>query len=263
MCLYPRLVKNPKYKPNKKNGGIVPPIADERLLYVPVGCQQCIECKKKKSREWNVRLQEEVRHDNKATFVTLTFSNESIKEIIESIDKDNNKVPIEGYNLDNEIATRATRLFLERWRKKTGKSIKHWLITELGHEGTENVHIHGLIWSRDTNMIKDTWKYGWVYTGYSCNERTVNYITKYVTKIDKDHKSYNSKILTSSGIGKGYTKRLDSQRNKYNKEAGKTNEMYKDRKGYQRALPIYYRNKIYTEDEREILWLEKLDKMER
>ena len=29
------------------------------------------------------------------------------------------------------------------------------------------------------------------------------------------------------------------------------------------ALPIYYRNKIYSEDEREKLWLEKLDKKER
>ena len=29
------------------------------------------------------------------------------------------------------------------------------------------------------------------------------------------------------------------------------------------ALPIYYRNKIYTEEEKEKLWLEKLDKEER
>ena len=29
------------------------------------------------------------------------------------------------------------------------------------------------------------------------------------------------------------------------------------------ALPIYYRNKIYKEEEKELLWLNKLDKEER
>ena len=37
-----------KYEPNKKNGGNVPPLNDERTLYVPVGCQNCIECDKQK-----------------------------------------------------------------------------------------------------------------------------------------------------------------------------------------------------------------------
>ena len=32
MCLYPTLIKNPKYKPNKKNGGQVPPVLDKRVL---------------------------------------------------------------------------------------------------------------------------------------------------------------------------------------------------------------------------------------
>ena len=42
---------------------------------------------------------------------------------------------------DNEIATKAIRLTLERIRKKTGKSIKHWFITEKGHEETERLHL--------------------------------------------------------------------------------------------------------------------------
>ena len=47
MCLYPRLIKNPKYKANKKNGGIIPAISDKRVLAVPIGCGKCIECKKR------------------------------------------------------------------------------------------------------------------------------------------------------------------------------------------------------------------------
>jgi hypothetical protein len=32
MCLYPRLIKNRKYIKNKKNGGNIPPVKDERVL---------------------------------------------------------------------------------------------------------------------------------------------------------------------------------------------------------------------------------------
>ena len=136
MCLYPKLIKNRKYIANKKNGGDIPPlplinfngklIPDERVLWVPIGCQKCMECRKKKAREWQVRLLEEVAYNNKALFVTLTFSNESIAKIGNKL---NGKLT--GYERDNEIAKIAVRRFLENWRKHTKKSVKHWLITEL------------------------------------------------------------------------------------------------------------------------------------
>ena len=49
MCLYPKLIKNKKYMSNKKNGGVIPAVSDERTLFVPVGCGKCIECLKQKS----------------------------------------------------------------------------------------------------------------------------------------------------------------------------------------------------------------------
>ena len=115
MCLYPKLIKNRKYIANKKNGGNIPPISDLRVLMVPVGCGKCIECKKQKSREWSIRLQEEIRHDNKAIFVTLTFEDKWYQEI-------SKKYSIKG---DNNIATIAMRLWLERIRKKTKRMKKY------------------------------------------------------------------------------------------------------------------------------------------
>ena len=56
MCLYPKLIKNRKYTANEKNGGIVPVFKDIRTLYVPIGCGVCMECMKKKAREWQIRL---------------------------------------------------------------------------------------------------------------------------------------------------------------------------------------------------------------
>ena len=48
MCLYPKLIINPKYKKNAKNQGTIPYLKDERMLYIPIGCNKCKECFKKK-----------------------------------------------------------------------------------------------------------------------------------------------------------------------------------------------------------------------
>lgn len=272
MCLYPKLIKNRKYIANKKNGGVIPAVSDNRVLMVPVGCGRCMECKKQKTREWTVRLSEEIRNNKNGKFVALTFSDESIKELDACIGNN-----INGYDRDNEIATLGIRRFLERWRKHNKKSVRHWLVTEIGGNGSENIHIHGIIWTDNIIEIAKRWEYGFVTigkkrynkegiskdnndTGY-VSERTINYIVKYVNKIDQKHKEYNSKILCSKGIGNKYIERSDSKKNVYKEE--NTNEAYQTRTGIKLALPIYYRNKIYNEEEKEKLWLKKLDEKVR
>lgn len=293
MCLYPRLIKNKKYTVNQKNGGNVPPCLDNRTKYVPVKCGNCMECKKQNAREWQVRLLEDIKTNTNGKFITLTFSNESITQLTnyvrEYIDEEiiklrnrplyNEKTKQQiaklqskknGYGLDNEIATAAVRLFIERHRKKYGKSIRHWLITELGHNGTENIHLHGIIWTDlPLNEIESYWSYGFMWKGKIengklinyVNARTVGYITKYVTKMDIKHQTYKPKILTSPGIGHNYTKTLNSKSNTYNEE--QTIETYRTSTGHKISLPIYWRNKIYTEEQREQLWLKKLDRQTR
>jgi hypothetical protein len=261
MCLYPRLIRNRKYVANNKNGGVIPPILDKRVLEVPVGCGKCMECRKQKSNQWRVRMLEDLRVNKNAKFITMTFSDESLQKI------DNEIKGITGYDRDNEICRIAIRRFLERWRKKYKKSVRHWLVTELGQNYTERVHIHGLLWTDEKiDVIQERWGYGNVKLGdgkgtHYVNEQTVNYIVKYLSKQDPVHKEYTSKMFVSPGIGNNYLKRKDHKRNKYNGE--KTIETYKTRKGTEYGLPIYYRNAIYNDDEKEKLWLMKLDKMER
>lgn len=278
MCLYPRIIENRKYRANKKNGGVIPAIKDYRTKYVPVGCQKCIECRKQKSREWLVRLQEDIKKNTNGKFITLTYTTESLKKIIaedkEPKTKVKNKVwkdlkKLKGYDLDNEIATRSVRLFLERWRKKYGKSLRHWLVTELGHGQTEHLHLHGIVWTDEIEEVEKIWGYGMVWTGNMINgkkenyvtARTVNYITKYITKMDEQHQNYKSVILTSAGIGGNYTETMAFDKNEY--KGKKTNEAYRTSTGHKVALPIYFRNKRYSEEEREELSIQKLEKGER
>ncbi len=265
MCLYPKLVRNPKYRVNKKNGGKVPPLKDGRVAKVPIGCGYCYECLKKKANEWRVRLAEELKTSENGKFITLTFSSEAFEYL------KNQVKPRKGYMLDNEIATYAVRRFLERWRRKYKKSVKHWLITELGGNGTENIHLHGIIFTENVDEIERIWNngtipYGFVWKGKKkgrrvinyVSERTVNYMVKYVMKLDEKHPNYKPKILCSKGIGVGYVNSIGFRKNGY--KEGDTKEVYTTSNGLKIALPIYYRNKRYSEEEREKLWIEKLDK---
>lgn len=250
MCLYPKLMINKKYTSTKKNGGNIPKRTDERVKWVAVGCQNCIECRRQKSREWQVRLAEEIKHDKTGIFVTLTFNEESLKKLSKLTEN-------QGVN---EIATTGVRRFLGRWRKSEKKSVKHWLITELGGENGR-IHLHGLLFtSKDKEFIEKKWKYGHVFIGDYVGLKTVNYIVKYVTKVDEKNKDYKAKILTSPGIGKSFVESQQFKNAKY--KENETKEYYRAENGVKIGLPVYYRNKIYSEEEREKLWIEKLDKQE-
>lgn len=251
MCLYPTYIKNPKYKPNKKNKGKPPVCKDRRLLYIPTKCGCCIECRKEKQREWRVRLEEELR-SNFGYFTTLTISPEGIKEIEE-------KSGLKWEENPNEIATKGLRLFLERVRKDIGKSIKHWCVTELG-EKNDRIHLHGIFFGqKSAELIRKHWKYGFVFIGGYCNSRSVNYMTKYMLKVDIKHPSFKQIVLASAGIGAGYMDRLDYlwQKQNYNNINVPT---YTFRNGTKMAMPKYYRNKIFTEKEREKMWTNNLNR---
>ena len=255
MCLFPKLIKNRRYTPNKKNGG-VPPICDDyRKLLVPVGCGKCIECMRQKGLQWKIRLFEELKVQKYAYYVTFTFSPESLQNLMQESE----------LKECNAIAGIAIRRYLERWRKFYKKSQRHWLITELGHNNTERIHLHGIVFS-DFEITKDTferfWKYGNVEIGEYCNLQTINYIAKYITKIDTDHKSYVPEIFCSAGIGSNYTKRQIIQEIHAFRDEN-TIEYYRFPNGTKCALPIYYRNKFFNDDMREQLWVNKLNQNKR
>ncbi|MDE6630433.1 MAG: hypothetical protein K2K11_03330 [Bacteroidales bacterium] len=230
---------------------------DYRTEYVPIGCGECIECRKQKARAWQVRLSEEIRTDSSGAFVTLTFSEDELTKLHQEA----------GDNV-NDVAKLAVKRWRERVRKKYGKSPKHWLITELGQddEATHRIHLHGIIWGlgdiQASTLTSEHWCYGWVDNGKYVNNRTINYIIKYCTKVDHTNENYKPIILCSPGIGKQYLSRKDAKNNLYQADQ-QTNETYRLPNGSKINLPIYYRNAIYTEEEREKLWLQKLDKKER
>lgn len=252
MCYFTKKILNRRFLPNKKNHGRPPVCPDERFREVEIECGYCFECRKKKRNEWRIRNYEQLKDTPTAVFFTGTVSPERYEYI-------KNK-----YNLDNDnaIITKIHRLFLERIRKEYGKSIKHWSVTEKGHTNTRRIHLHGLYYSdcltkwQLIKLLRNNWIDGYCYNGKYVNTRTINYVSKYMTKRDEDNKEYTAKVLCSPGLGAGYAERMKS-RYKWNKE--KTKEDYVINDGRHVALPKYYKYKFFTEDERQLLWMYRED----
>lgn len=277
MCIYSTKMHNKHYEPTIKNKGIIPECTDVRKRTIEIGCGYCYMCKRKRANEWKIRLYEENKNtlNERANFVNLTITDEHIKRLELDVRKKQLKEKKEkliGYKLDNAIATMAIRRFLERWRKENKISVKHWFTTELGQTNTERIHIHGIIWSnkikpsnqhKKSEYLDKKWMYGNTYVGKYVNEKTMTYISKYITKTDKKHPHYKGRILTTPGIGKGYINPNNPslKRHKFNYE--NTKKTYINRSGFECGLPNYYKKKIWSENEMEWLWMYELDKQKR
>ena len=99
MCLYTKYITNKKYQPNRKNNFNAPVCEDRRLLLVPAKCGKCIECRKARKREWVIRLNEEIRNNpEKATFWTLTISNEDYEKLKNDSKKKDRTFMFKGFN---------------------------------------------------------------------------------------------------------------------------------------------------------------------
>jgi hypothetical protein len=182
----------------------------------------------------------------------LTISPEGLKEI-------EKKTGLKWEENPNEIAAKGLRLFLERVRKETGKSIKHWCVTELG-EKNDRIHFHGIFFGqKSAELIKKHWKYGFVFIGGYCNSKSINYMTKYMLKVDIKHPTFKQIVLASAGIGAGYLNRIDYLWQKQNYKNINV-ATYTFRNGTKMAMPKYYKNKIFTDKERERMWINNLNR---
>ena len=150
MCLYPKLILNRKYLPNKKNGGTPPKCPDERLKYVTAACGKCYECRKQKARGWLVRMEEELRHNPNAIFITLTLEDKWYKNIEKkyNIKGDNNightsheTMVREGKKNHKKI--HKTLVYIRNWWKQYRKNAypRHRVGNRLRCINTGNVEI--------------------------------------------------------------------------------------------------------------------------
>lgn len=255
MCLNTRIIRNRHYSPTLKNKGIVPIAIDERLKGVEIPCGWCSECARSKRKEWRQRLKEEAISSEYGYgyFATLSISEEKMDELVK----------IAGTEEANEIARIAVRRFTERWRKKYRRTIRHWAVTELGGNSTERLHLHAVLWvsKEEAREVGRIWGYGNVWIERSRGEATGAYVVKYLCKVDAKHKGFRGRMFTSKNIGAGYLISERARKNRY--RGSKTYLKYEDGRNKKEALANYYKRKMYSDEEREVLRLVRMDEGKR
>lgn len=234
-CLNPIRIRNPRYTSDsdveftqkvyrfyEDYGYVNPP---DRYIDVP--CGKCVACQSAKRNGWRMRLLAEFYRYPASAFITLTFDDTHLERF-----KDN--------------PNKALSLFFDRVRKFCGRSIRHFICPELGDK-TKRLHYHGILFDvpgLNGDLLSSLWKYGFIYLGW-CNPKTINYVTKYVTKF-YDTAVKLPRLFVSKGIG------IDFLKN-YGVELKDNMTPYFTSNGYRIPLPRYYLEKLFDKTERFLL----------
>lgn len=152
-CTNPRTVCNPK---------------TGRWIEVP--CGMCMACRLSKSREWSIRLKDELATWKAASFVTLTYDDAHVPTL-----------PCSHFTLVKSDLQK----FFKRLRKDLDSEtkIKYYACGEYG-DTFKRPHYHCIIFGlgpSDLPLIQQNWPYGFVKIG-TVTQDSINYVTGYVRK---------------------------------------------------------------------------------
>lgn len=156
---------------------------------LPFPCGQCLACRINKRRAWTLRLLLEFFQHEKASFITLTYTDENLP------------LSLDGHSV---LCKRDLQLFFKRLRKKFGEGIRYYACGEYGPK-TKRPHYHCIIFGvapdeldedwfyfggksgpfkpnycRSTPLY-ETWQLGIVHIG-EVNQHSIQYCAGYVTK---------------------------------------------------------------------------------
>lgn len=243
-CPIPIRIVNPHYKKMIDAGVSAKDFVSRDDYYIDVPCGRCYHCRKSYKTQWNLRLQHEFSsitrvQQNNSYFVTLTFSDEHLPS------KHPSKRDVSPF----------VRKFLERVRKKYNVSVRHWIVSEYG-DNTQRFHFHGILFDVPFPIwqLEKYWSYGFV-TYSKLTPKRITYVTTYVNKQIKgllEDEHLRQYVFTSPGIGKNFLSNSDiSKRSHY--DGVPVPFTYLNGRPY--ALPRYYRQKLFTEQELKTLKL--------
>lgn len=202
-----------------------------------VPCGKCSQCRARRVSGWSFRLMQEGKNSISSHFITLTY--------------DTRSVPITKRGF-MALSVRDVQLFFRRLRKANAdRNIKYYLCGEYGGQ-TNRPHYHIILFNARIESIQKAWNRGYVHYG-KVSGASIGYTLKYLDKPKRfplfkgdDRRSEFS--LMSKGIGRNYlTQRLINWH-----RADIENRSYcVMEQGQKISMPRYYRDKIYSEKEKE------------
>lgn len=232
-----------------------------KYSYILVPCGKCLACRINRRREWTARLQQELIFSSCGYFVTLTYDQEHLPHDARG---------------NPSVCKRDIQLFLKRLRKKYGSGLRYFLNSEYGPD-THRPHYHSIIFNLPQDLPEKSrrcvrfwngrksifylnddltrlWGKGDVEFSDVTKERC-GYCAKYfVSRQDVPEGYSNNFSLISKGrrtvdglggIGYRYGQAI-SDKVRYNSSL----YMYSPSNGHPVALPRYYKDIIFSDEER-------------
>lgn len=204
---------------------------------IPVPCGKCPGCLARRVSGWSFRLLQEDKHSENSLFITLTYDTAHVH------------ITRNGFM---SLCKRDLQLFFKRLRKlHTGSNksnIKYYAVGEYGGR-TRRPHYHLILFNAKTELVQPAWSLGQVHYG-QVSGASVGYTLKYMNKPRKNtHRNDDREkefSLMSKGLGANYL----SEKMVHWHKADLEQRMYCNIDGKKIAMPRYYKNKIYTEQER-------------
>lgn len=235
-----------------------------------IACGYCPACQYNERVGWTFRVSEESKQAKEAWFITLTYDNENIPLWDTMYDtfyrgmQNNSSNRYESLN-DKDLIT-----FINSVKKAQARAVKevaknslspaealaprrpkYYAVGEYGSQyGRPHYHIIFFnIWESIANEInlEKIWKKGRVETE-SISPALIHYATGYIHEKSSYKKSYQQKpkMYCSKGIGEDYIKR----NKKWHKDLLNPWIWFN---GYKIGMPKYYKDKIFTSEELEII----------
>lgn len=227
MCPTPITIKDPSSE-------------GKQMMSVP--CGKCGACRKNRRADWTFRLKEELRASINAHFITLTYDEENLPE---TLDRETGEVL-------PTLRRRHFTLFIKRLRKDHSKftenQLRYYAVGEYGTK-TNRPHYHVIFFNcpnRIIAVLDRYWKAGLFHVG-TVEPASIHYVTKYhvnyQTETDDERENEFATMSRNPGIGYKYLERADT----WHLENG---NIYVVNNGFKQRMPKYYRDKIFSEDQR-------------
>lgn len=218
-CPYPMSIPNPRLKSLGK------------VQRIRVPCGKCPTCQANRRQEWAIRILEESKPYLENQFITLTYENTY---------SNSNGVP--------SVHLEHLQKFLKRVRKKLHFKVRFYAVGEYGSK-TNRPHYHIMLFDFPNDFISvlvSEWKYGFIYPG-EINMKSAMYIAKYHVNKTSFPLGANPSFTVMSrkpGIGANYVERMAKF------HSNMITRAFYPEYNIKRRLPRYFKEKLYTEDER-------------
>lgn len=210
-------------------------------------CGQCEHCRKRRASAWSFRLMRHSRTQPTSWFITLTYNTDHVP------------LTKNGYMSLNK---RDVQLFMKRLRKLDDGKLSYYCAGEYGSEN-QRPHYHilmfGLLSSAyqvsDTDyridVVNQAWGKGEVHIG-SVTDASVGYSLKYISKPrripmhNRDDRQRECSLM-SKRLGAQY---LTENMIRWHKDDLLERMYVPLDDGKKIAMPRYYKDKVYTSEER-------------